>query len=74
MLFVSPDRVTGSTGAESWFVATIEIDATALERHPDLKLHAGMPAEVYVKTPERTVLAYVARSLHLFSHRAMREP
>jgi membrane fusion protein, type I secretion system len=72
--FVSPDRVVGSNNAESWFVATVEIDAAAIERHRELRLHPGMPAEVYVKTPERTVLAYLVRSLHVFANRAMREP
>lgn len=74
VVFVSPDRVSGPNGGDSWFVATIEIDAAALARHADLRLHAGMPAEVYVKTPERTLLAYLVKSLHVFANRAMREP
>jgi HlyD family type I secretion membrane fusion protein len=74
VVFVSPDRVTSTSGGDSWFVATVEIDGGASERHPELRLHAGMPAEVYVKTPERTVLAYLARPLHDYSNRAMREP
>jgi HlyD family type I secretion membrane fusion protein len=74
VVFVSADRVTSPQGGEPWFVATIEIDGATLARHPDLRLHAGMPAEVYLRTPERTVLAYVAKSLHVFSYRAMREP
>ncbi|MFO1302138.1 MAG: HlyD family type I secretion periplasmic adaptor subunit [Burkholderiales bacterium] len=72
--FVSADRVTSPAGNESWFVATIEIDGAALERYPRLRLHAGMPAEAYVKTPERSVAAYLARPIHDFSNRAMREP
>src|SRR6185369_8383149 len=49
VVFVSPDRVSGASGnpAEAWFVATIEIDGAALGRRTDLRLHPGMPAEVY---------------------------
>jgi HlyD family secretion protein len=72
--FVSADRVTSDKSSESWFVATIEIDGSVLARHPDMSLHAGMPAEVYVKTPERTVVAYLAKPLRAFSDRALREP
>jgi HlyD family type I secretion membrane fusion protein len=73
VVFVSPDRLSNPAG-EAWFVATIEIDGAALARHPDLRLQPGMPAEVYVTTSERTVVAYLAQSLHDFSNRAMREP
>ena len=72
--FVSGDRVSNAAGDDSFFVATIEIDGAALARHRDVRLHPGMPAEVYVKTPERSVAAYLARPLHDFSRRAMREP
>ena len=71
--FVSPDRLTNSNG-DAFFVATIAIDGSRLAAHPELRLSAGMPAEVYVKTPERTVLAYLAKSLRVFSDRSMREP
>jgi HlyD family type I secretion membrane fusion protein len=75
VVFVSADRVTSQSGSgDSWFVATVEIDGAALEKHRDLRLHAGMPAEVYVKTPERTVIAYLAKPLRAFSRRALREP
>jgi hypothetical protein len=38
------------------------------EQLRDLRLHPGIPAEVYVTTPERTVL-YLAKSLHVFDVR-----
>ena len=46
VVFVSPDRVTPPNGGESWFVATVELDAAALQNHPQLRLQAGMPAEL----------------------------
>jgi len=74
LLLVSADRVTDSDSGESWFIATVEVDADALKRYPQIHLHAGMPAELYVETPERTLFQYLLKPLGLFASRAMREP
>lgn len=74
VVFVSPDRITSAETGESWFVATVEVDATALKNHPEIRLQAGMPAELFVKTPERTLFQYLAKPLNAFAGRAMREP
>lgn len=74
VVFVSPDRITAPETGESWFVATVEVDASALAPHPQIELQAGMPAELYVKTPERTLFQYLAQPLNAFAHKAMREP
>lgn len=74
VVFVSPDRVTRPDTGESWFVATVEVDAATLKDRPDIRLHAGMPAEVFVATTERTLLEYLVKPLGLFASRAMREP
>jgi multidrug efflux pump subunit AcrA (membrane-fusion protein) len=74
VVFVSPDRVTKPESGESWFTATVEVDAGMLNNHPQLRLQAGMPAELYVTTAERTVLEYLAKPLGAFASRAMREP
>jgi multidrug efflux pump subunit AcrA (membrane-fusion protein) len=74
IVFVSPDRVTRPNGTESWFVATVELDTAALRNQPHLRLQAGMPAELYVTTAERTLFEYLARPLATFASRAMREP
>jgi HlyD family type I secretion membrane fusion protein len=73
VVFVSPDRVTGAQG-DTWYVATLELDAQAVAGFGTLRLTAGMPAEVYVATAARTVVDYLAEPLHVFSRRAMREP
>ena len=73
VVFVSPDRVTRPAG-DSWFIATVELDAEALQRHPQLRVQAGMPAELYVTTSRRTLFEYLARPVAIFAHRAMREP
>ena len=72
--FVSADRVKAADSPESWFVATVELDAAEIARYSGLRLHAGMPAELYVTTPARTLVAYLARPLEVFASRAMREP
>lgn len=74
VVFVSPDRITAQESGESWFVATVEVDAAALRNHPSLRLQPGMPAELFVKTPERTLFQYLTKPLHAFATHAMREP
>jgi HlyD family type I secretion membrane fusion protein len=74
VVFVSPDRVTKPDTGESWFVATVEVDAASLKDRPEIRLHAGMPAEVYVTTAERTLFEYLVKPLSVFASRAMREP
>ena len=74
VVFVSADRVTAPETGQSWFVATVEVDASALAAHPQIRLQAGMPAELFVKTPERTLFEYLARPFTVFATRALREP
>ena len=74
VVFVSPDRVRNADTGESWFVATVEVEAASLKDHPEIRLQAGMPAELFVKTPERTLFQYLVRPLTAFASRAMREP
>jgi HlyD family type I secretion membrane fusion protein len=74
VVFVSPDRVTDPESGMSWFVATAEVDVTALGHHPELRLQAGMPAELFVTTRSRTLFEYLAEPLGVFARRAMREP
>ena len=74
VVFVSADRVTTPNTSESWYVATVELDAAALHSHPHLRLQPGMPAELFVMTSERTLFEYLARPVAVFTSRAMREP
>ncbi len=74
VVFVSPDRVTKADTGESWFTATVEVDAGSLKDHPEVRLQPGMPAELFVTTPARTVLEYLAKPLGGFASRGMREP
>ena len=71
---VSADRLSAPDGGSSWYSATVEIDAAALADAPNVELRAGMPAELFVATPERTLFQYLTKPLTTFASRAMREP
>jgi len=72
--FVSAVRIRSSDGLESYFTATVEVDAANLEGHPEIRLQAGMPAELYVATGTRSLFQYLLRPVTSFALRAMREP
>jgi HlyD family type I secretion membrane fusion protein len=71
--FVSPDRMGDPETGESWFTATVEVDAAALQHHPHIKLKAGMPAELFVTTSDRTLFEYLVEPVTAFTNRALRE-
>jgi membrane fusion protein, type I secretion system len=71
--FVSPDRMSDATTGESWFAATVEVDVTALKHHPEIQLKAGMPAELFVTTTDRTLFQYLVSPITAFTNRALRE-
>jgi membrane fusion protein, epimerase transport system len=73
VFYVAPDRnIDRQTGA-AYYVATIEADPVSLERAGDLKVQAGMPAEVFVKGGERTALQYLLEPITQVTRRAGRE-
>jgi HlyD family type I secretion membrane fusion protein len=71
--FVSPDRMSDAQTGESWFAATVEVDVAALKHHPEIQLKAGMPAELFVTTSDRSVVEYLLSPVTAFTNRAMRE-
>jgi HlyD family type I secretion membrane fusion protein len=74
VVLVSADRFTSSESGDSWYLANVEIDAASLAAQPDVRLRAGMPAEIFVATPERSLFEYLTKPLAAFARRAMREP
>ena len=74
VVLVSADRFTSSESGDSWYVANVEIDAAALAEIADVQLRAGMPAELFVATPERTLFEYLTKPMAAFARRGMREP
>lgn len=71
---VSPDAVTDATAKQSWYAAQVEVKQSELSNNPQLRLQAGMPAEVFVTTPPRSLLRYLMEPLGIFARRALREP
>jgi HlyD family type I secretion membrane fusion protein len=72
--FVSADRMVDNQNGTSWFIAQLSIAPAELDKLPDIKLQSGMPAEVYVATPARSVASYLLGPLDSFRAKALREP
>ena len=72
--YVSGDRLVEQRQGQSFFVAHVEISEAELARYPDVHLLAGMPAEVFFITDERTILDYLLAPVTNYLRRAGREP
>lgn len=73
VVYVAGDRLIDPATNLPYYVALIETDAASLKEAGDLKLQAGMPAEVYLKGEERTALEYLLEPVTAVLHRAGRE-
>ena len=74
LVSISADAFEDERTGLTYYEAEVEIDCAVLEAAaPDLWLTPGMPAEVYVATEERTVLAYLVDTLRQTVERAFRE-
>lgn len=73
--YVSSDRLVERTagGEVPYFLTHIEIEKAELERAGGLALRAGMPAEVHIRTIDRTPLQYLLDPLTAFFSRGLRE-
>jgi hypothetical protein len=71
---VSPDRVFEQSSGQSWYTAQLSVDDAALKLLPKIKLQTGMPAEVFISTPSRTLFEYLLEPINAFRQRALREP
>jgi HlyD family secretion protein len=72
--FVSADREIDERTMEEFYRATAEIGADSMRKLEGVRLIAGMPADVFIQTTERTVLQYLVRPLsdqlsHTFKER-----
>lgn len=71
---VSPDAVTDLASHQRRYLAQEAVAPQVLAEHPLLRLQAGMPADVSVAAPPRSLLRYLLEPLGLFARRALREP
>ncbi|MDU8943114.1 HlyD family type I secretion periplasmic adaptor subunit [Ovoidimarina sediminis] len=70
---VSADAVTDQATGETYYEAVVSPDADAVAALPDITLLPGMPVEAFLKTEDRTPLAYLTHPLTVYFTRAFRE-
>lgn len=73
ILTVSADRLIDSDTKYPYYLARIQVTAQGMERLKELALLPGMPAEVIIKTGERSLLNYFVRPLLDAFARSFRE-
>jgi len=73
VFYLAPDRSLDRATNQAYYVALVEADADSLGNAGEVKLQAGMPAEVYIKGEERTPLQYLVEPVTQVLRRAGRE-
>jgi HlyD family secretion protein len=73
IIYISGDRLVDPSSNLAYYSVLIEADQNSLARAGDLKLLAGMPAEVYIKGGERTAIEYLVEPITQVLRRAARE-
>jgi HlyD family secretion protein len=61
---ISADIAKDAQSNQNYFVARVKLPETEAKRLGGLKLVPGMPAEVHIRTAERTTLSYLLKPLH----------
>ncbi|MGM9491344.1 HlyD family type I secretion periplasmic adaptor subunit [Ideonella sp. YS5] len=73
VFYVAADRTIDHATSQAFYVVQVEVDPASMARAGDVKLQAGMPAEVYLKGEERTPLQYLVEPVTQVLRRAGRE-
>ena len=71
--YVSGDRMVEQQTGQPYYIVHIDVPEKALAES-NLRLQAGMPAEVFIRTDNRTALDYLLAPVTAYLRRAMREP
>ncbi len=71
--FVSADLAQDERSGLAFYRVKVRIDAQALARSPQIRLKAGMPAEVFVQTGDRSILSFLLKPLTDSIRYALRE-
>jgi HlyD family type I secretion membrane fusion protein len=72
--YVSGDRLVDQQTGAPYYVIHIDVTEQALAEAGHLRLQAGMPAEVFVRTDNRTAFDYLLAPATAYFRRGMREP
>jgi epimerase transport system membrane fusion protein len=72
--YVSADRMVDAQSGAPYYVVHVDVSADALAEAGNLRMQAGMPAEVYIRTDSRTAFDYIFAPVTAYLRRGMREP
>jgi HlyD family secretion protein len=70
---ISADATKDTQSTQSYFLVRVSMSDAEKQRLGDLKLMPGMPADVHIKTAERTALSYFIKPLQEQMSKAFRE-
>lgn len=71
--YISADRLNDEISHMPYYLVDVKVDSNSLKSAENTKLIAGMPAEVYIKTTERTLFDYLLAPITQSLRRGMRE-
>jgi HlyD family type I secretion membrane fusion protein len=71
--WVSADRLTDETTGEAYYTARVELNDPNDPRLAGLTLQPGMPAEVLIRTGDRTLVQYLVSPVEQSISRSLRE-
>jgi HlyD family type I secretion membrane fusion protein len=71
--YISADRLVDKTNNVPYYVVQVRVSPEELRKAGDLKLQAGMPAEVFIQTTPRNALEFLLDPVMGFLQRSMRE-
>jgi len=73
VVYISADRLVDRATNAPYYVVHVRVSPEALRKAGDLKLQAGMPAEVFIQTASRNALQYLVDPVLGFLQRSLRE-
>lgn len=73
VVYISADRLVDRATDAPYYSVLVEADPASLKTAGELKLQAGMPAEVYINGEQRTPLQYMVEPVMQVLRRAARE-
>ena len=73
VIYVSADRLTDPKTEAPYYTVHVHVPPEELKKAGDIKLRAGMPAMVFIKTTPRNALQYFLDPVVGFIQRSMRE-
>ena len=74
VIYVSGDRMTDQQTGVAYYTVHIDVPDRSLADAGNLRLTAGMPAEVFIRTDNRSTLDYLTAPVTDYLRRGMREP